>query len=299
MIWVIIILATNLSWALVNVGDKYIIGHRIKNFIVYFIWLAYIGLYALFLIPFIDFFIPPLSMLVLLFVASAIFSYSALPYAKALKIENVTRINVWWSMVPIFTLLIAWLAIDEHLKGIQLIAFVILVAGSFLASLRFEKGKKKISKGLWYMVIAAFGYAICATIFRYLALDIPFSVLFVWGSIFNAIAFSLLLISRGIRLDFVKYWKTLTPKLSGGIAGIAIVDNLGLLFNIWAFSLVPAALVNSLIGTQAIFVFIIAVIIHRFSPVILKEEMDIRNVIMKISAIALVAVGIAVLYLGG
>ena len=77
-----------------------------------------------------------------------------------------------------------------------------------------------------------------------------------------------------------------------------MIDNAGTLFNTWALSLGPVALINAIGGIQSIFVFIIAILISIFAPKIIKEELDMKNVVLKIAALVLIVVGLLLLNLG-
>jgi len=76
---------------------------------------------------------------------------------------------------------------------------------------------------------------------------------------------------------------------------VAIVARAGVLFNQWALSRGPVALVNATEGFQTIFVFVAAVLLTRFRPDILKEEIDRKNVLLKIGGAVFLVVSILLL----
>jgi len=78
---------------------------------------------------------------------------------------------------------------------------------------------------------------------------------------------------------------------------IFIFEISGVFMNLWALSLGPASLVFSTEGFQSLFVFIIAVLLSIFYPKIIKEEIDRKNILLKISALILMMSGIVILYL--
>jgi len=296
MTWILLALAGYICWALVNVGDKYIIHNRMPNFQAYFIWLALLGVpIAVIMIPFIGFYVLPIKALMLLIVASALFAYAAIPYAKAVEIEDITRINVWWSFVPIFTLIIAWFAIGERLSAMQFVAFCILIGANIVASLRFGKKKTFMSRGLWYMILASLGYGLYAVMLRSILQNHSDLVVFVWGILFTTIAWCLFLFSKPIRKAFMEYGRMKTSAFVTGVTSVAVLDALGFLFNIGAYALGPAALVAALSGSQSIFVFLIAAIVHIVNPRLLKEDFDKKNIVLKLVAIAFVVIGIVIL----
>ena len=117
MTWILVAISAHLFWAVVNIGDKYVVEKRIKNPYTYMIWLAWLGLATVILIPFINFVVPDGRIFWWLALGSALHFYCALPYARALQIEEISRINVWWLMIPVFSFFIGWAALGENLAG--------------------------------------------------------------------------------------------------------------------------------------------------------------------------------------
>ena len=78
---------------------------------------------------------------------------------------------------------------------------------------------------------------------------------------------------------------------------IAVLDSLGILFNFKALSLGPVALVFAMESFQAIFVFIIVMLLTWLAPKIIKEKFDFKNGLLKAVALILMVVGIVILNL--
>ncbi len=297
MIWIPLALASYFFWALVNIGDKYVVSNRIKNPYVYMMWLALLGIVSIVLIPFIDFFIPPLSIMLWLLAATSLYFYGGLPYIRAVQLEDISRVNIWWNLIPLFSLVLAWQFLGEQLAGQQIIAFVLLVAGAVIASIHLKTRQLVFSKALWYMVAATLAFAGYAVILRLIAQVIPFIVAFVWTSILAFFPALTLLFFSKLRKDFFKEFKSLTAQTAAPVLGVAIFDNAGLFFNIWALSLGPVALVYALEGFQTVFVFMLAILISVFNPKILREETDVANVLLKLTALVLMIIGASLIHL--
>ena len=62
-------------------------------------------------------------------------------------------------------------------------------------------------------------------------------------------------------------------------------------FTTYAMSIGPVTLVQSLISTEPLIVFILSIIISVFFPKILKEEIDRKTLLLKAVAIAAVVIG--------
>lgn len=292
MTWIFIALLAHIFWGLVNIGDKYLITNKIKSPYVYLVLLTWSGILAVILIPFIDFYIPELKWLLWIALASALYFFGGLPYVKAVKIEDISRINIWWNLIPLFTLLLSWWTIGDHLSNHQFVAFVVLLFGSILASIHFRQKNITLSKAFPYMMIATLCYAGYAVVIRYVTQSVPFLVTYVSnGIIIVFISFSMFLWPR-FRTEFTTDLKNINKKIAATFLSIAVLDEAAVLLNIWALSLGPAALIFALEGVQTLFVFLLAVLISLFRPQIIKEELDKRNIVLKLTALVIIIVGV-------
>jgi len=299
MLWILVALSSHLSWAFGNVGEKYIISNKIKNPYIYQLWAVLLVITSLVLIPFIQFEIPNTHQLIGVFLAAAFHFSAGFPYIKAIQEEEVTRINIWWFLIPIFSLVISWMILGEFLNGQQIVAFCILITATILASLRIGSSKIKFSKALWLMVLSCLLFAAQATTVRYLTAfeGMNFLNVFVWTNLFTFILGVMLFGIKKIRKSSAEEFKTVDWKLIVWIFVLYLLNSLGFLLNTFALSLAPAALVFAMEGFQAIFVFIIVIILSFFTAASLKEELDLKNIILKIVTLVLGVVGILILNL--
>ncbi len=295
MSWVFLAILSHFFWAIGDIGNKYFVEHRVKNPYVYLVWFTITGVIVLLAIPFINFYIPPINILLYLTLASALYFFGGLPYIKAMQMEEPTRISVWWSLIPVFSLIIGWIFLGEIFTQSQIVAFSLLVLGAFIVSAH-ARGKKLIfSKAVWYMVIACLAFALYAIIFRYCMRFTSFTNGFVWTHLIMFVFSFTLFIQKKFRLDFSYEIKRANTGLLFLILILATVAHMGAFFNQWALSLGSAALVFAFEGFQVLFVFIIASLLSIFLPSIIKEELDKRNLILKILALILMIAGILVL----
>ena len=126
-------------------GDKYIMSKKITNPLVYFFgfgWLAALldccwlrGLALCSVSKILDFDI----------YNEFGVCFGGLPYLMAMKIEEPTRINVWWNLIPIFTLIGEWFIFHQMLSVGQLAAFAILITGAFVASIHAGKEIRRVA----------------------------------------------------------------------------------------------------------------------------------------------------------
>jgi len=298
MLWIFLAVISHFFWALVNVGDKYILENKVSNPFVYMAWLVVTNVLFLLLLPFVHIDILSLSQFIVLALVTLSAFLGATFYIKGVSLEEITRVNIWWNLIPLFTLVLAWIFIGERLDFIQIMAFIVLLTGAMIASVHWGRWGYKLSKVFIYILSACFFYALYAVGIRYLSHDVSFLTLFFWFHIIAIFYIPLLLCNAGFR----KNWLPLTKKISGKVLLtviiLGILDNIGSWLNFWALSLGPAALVFAMEGWQVIFVFILVISISIFYPKILGEELDKRNTIMKIIAMILMVTGIVIVYLG-
>lgn len=295
MNWIFIAVSAHFFWALVNIGDKYIVGHRVKNPYVYLVWLTMFGIISIVFIPFIDFIIPDARTMIFLVIGSLFYFFGGLPYIRAMQLEEPTRINIWWNLIPLFGLLLGFLFFDERLTYTQIIAFVLLMLGAFVASFHARGRTVRFSKAFVLMIIATFSFAIYGVAFNQAAKEVSFLVGFVWVHLIMFFATFTLFISKKFRTGFRYELSKVNKKTAYVIVGISLVDHLGILMNQWALTYASAALVYAFEGSQVIFVFVIATIISLFFPHVVKEDLDKRNVLLKLAAITLMILGAVIL----
>ncbi len=297
MSWIFIALASHLFWAFSNIGDKFVVANKVRSPYIYVVWTFLIGILAVFIIPFVDFQIPNINQLLWILLAT-IFEFGAMiPYVKAAKTEEITRIGILWALVPLIALVMAYFTIGENFSMNQWIAFFMLITGTILASVKFNQKFLKFSKEFWLMVISCFGFAAYATIIRYLTQEINFLNVFIYTHIIGAVLALII-------LSFKKVWNTNKEEIKNfnfktilTIISISIIGIIGTLLNVWALSLGKVALVYAMEGFQAIFVFILAIIFSLFTSVNLHEKLDGKNIFLKICALLVNFAGIWVLNL--
>lgn len=297
--WILLALSSHASWGLVNVAEKYLLGGRVKSLWVFFLWTELVSLLTLKLFFFVPFILPEPRLILLLLVVAILYTIGMVLYFKAILIEEITRINLWWSLIPLFSLIISWLAIDERLSNVELLAMGVLLAGSALASLHFQSRGVVFSRAFLLMIVCCLAFASSAVILRYVTQLVPYSTVFGIVVGLRVLCSLPLLLMPGIRADFVAETKALTWPLALTVLGIAFLDYFGVFLNQWALSLAPAALVFSFEGFQILFVFAVVAIISRFRPDVLGEDLSVGNVVLKLASAALMIVGILILALRG
>lgn len=294
MVWIYIAIISHFFWGLTNVGQKYLVTNKFKNpYSFYVIFMMFMLIAAAF-IPFTEFYVPDTQSFLLIILAAAFWFFGGFPFIKAVQIEDITRVNIWWSMIPVISLFLGWVLIGDYLNSMQLVAFAILLFAAIIAGLHSKGKSMKFSKAFVYMFIASFSVAVYGILLRSVTQTHPVLLVFIWVFILQFVfSWLVILLSKKIRKGIKKEFSVfLLPKVATIIFGIALVDIIANLLNIWALSLGPVALIFSMEAFQMIFVFLLTIGISFFTKINLHEEFNRKNVILKVAALSLGVVGI-------
>ncbi len=295
MFWIIPAICAYFFWALENVGNKYVFANKSVNPYVFAVWFALAMLISVGIIPFIDFEIPPLPMLVFMIGAGAVYFLASVPYYKALEIEEVTRVNIWFSLIPVFSFFIGWIGLGDMLSLAEFLAFTFLVLGTGIAGFHYTSGRIIFSRAFFLLVLSTFLYALQAVMVRYASFQFPYPAVYVWFIIGNAAAAIVLFLSSRFRMIYRQETQRIFHDVKWIIFFLAFLSQLAGFCIQWALSLKQAALVYALEGVQILFVFSMTFLIARKYPMLLKESLDKKDMMLKLIALVCVVVGIVLL----
>lgn len=295
MFWILLVLASHVCWSVENVYTKIVVGSKFKNPYIFWVFLTLLSVMVL---PFVDskyVFLPPMGTVWWLLLASICYTLSGIPYVRAMQIEEVTRINILWNAIPVFSLGLSWAIIGDKLSGMELLAMFFLLLGAVLASIKKGKSIFKLSAAFWLMLLSCALYACYALIVRYLSKSFQFPSIFFWVVVFDAISISFAFLFKKIRYDFVQTVRLSSKSFLFLFLVVVGIGNLGVFLNQWALSLKPSALVYSFEGFQLLLVFGMAIVISKFSPNLLEEAVDKNNLILKLLALTVIMIGVILL----
>lgn len=301
MLWLVVAILAYLILAVVFLVDKHLLISSIPNAKLFAFFVGMLGIVALLIIPFIDFYIPDWSQIILSLLAGALFIYANFWFYKALRFFEASRVvPTVGALVPIFTFLLVYIFSSgkEILSFWHSFAFILLILGSTLITLKKERVINL--RSLRISALAAFLFSLSFVLTKYVYLSQPFWNGFVWmrvGGIFIPLIF---LFSRELREELFKakvsfQKKTAVIFLSNQAAGggAFVLQN-------WAIALAPlvyVAIINALQGIQYAFLLIMVVLLSLKFPKILKEEISQEVISQKIVAILLIGAGLVLLAL--
>lgn len=300
MIWFLVTIFAYFFLAVVALFDRYFLVGSIPNPRVYAFNVGILGfLVGLLLIPFgVSF--STLAPLFLLGAGAGFIRVLAILFlAKSIVNSEVSRaVPAIGGFLPIFSFLLFFLFLPSQgtLNLIQLIAFIILILGSVLISLKEFSFKFFSFKNLKNPIIASFFFASAYFLSKLVFLEIDFingGFLVLFGGGLAAITF--LVLPRSKELIF---HQKVNQKMSGifilgqifGVLGVG-----ALYYAIFLAEPSQVPLINSLEGLRYVFLLIFVFILGIKFPNILKEEISKETLVQKIIAILLIAGGLALL----
>jgi drug/metabolite transporter (DMT)-like permease len=296
--WLYLAIFAYLLFAIANIGDKLVVTKFKTEPIVYAFYVGILGIVSLWLLPFGVNWLP-LILFCLAMAAGVAFVIALFFMYKALSLGETSKaITIMGSSSPIFTFLLANIFLHEQLKLNEIIAFLILVLAIILIVWQKEKpARKKYHESLiFWSVAAGLAFAINYTLTKYLFSLDSFVNIFFWTRIGGFLTSIVIILSPSARQLIKIDWKR--PKKQKGllVLGIQIAGGVGVIMQSYALSLASATIINALQAVQYALVFILATILGHRDPH-LKEHLSNSQIIQKICALILIAIGLYLLSL--
>jgi len=298
MEWVAFALLAALLWAVESVTDKILISKFIKNPSVMTIIWAFLQLIVLVILVFHSLDLSNFFVIFLAIVSGIISMLNAIPYFKALSLEEASRVIPLIHFSPLIVLVLSFVFLGERLNFNQIIAFFLILIGGFLLSLRNIKGMFTLKRAFWLMVFVAFVFAISQILSKYVYEHVTFLDGFFWFKVGAFFGGSVLLLIKRNRDNFVKSMNVIKSKnFMIIILGAGIISFVGSLSFNYAIKLGPVSLVSVLDGIAPVFILVIIILLSKYFPKILKEELDKKVLLTKAFAISLMIMGLYFLYI--
>jgi transporter family protein len=244
MSWILFSILATLTWAIVNIVDKYVLTKWVRKPIIPIMILGIIGLLASVLV----YLFHGLSVLsyqniVLAFVAGVFYILMSIFYFKAVKIEEISRVVPLFYLAPIFVLILAGVFLGETFSPLKYLGIFLLIIGAiFISSKNFIK--ISFGKAFWFMVLASLSISIDAVITKYLLNFADFWTIFFYTRI--GTIFALVPIFYFSFPDLVSTVRKYGKKVIGIISLNESLNLVGVLLITIATAVGPVTLVNAL-----------------------------------------------------
>lgn len=297
MMWVILVIIASAMGGFCNIIDQILRKKYIKDSIVLSVYFGLSSILFLLILPFKRIIVPSIFDLSILLTMGVILLFGLILYVYAISIEEISRVVPLWEISPLLVLLMAFIFLGERLTVYQLLAFFLILMGSFLISIKRIKGLFKISKAFFPMVLSGFIYALDNILIKFMYSKVDFWSVLVWMGLGAVLGALIILSFKKYRIKFIKSLKSLKPRIGGVIfASESLATIARVLYN-YALLLSSASLVYVLSGTQNIFVLLYATIFSLFLPKLIKEKIDKKTLLTKTIAILLILAGLYLLYI--
>lgn len=279
----------------VSVFDKFLLEKTLKPTVFAF-WISITSLIALVALPF-DFSLPAPHMWFINLAAGATFSLAVLFMYAALHREEVTRVMpVIGSLIPVFTLIIAYFTLGDRLEPIQVVAIGILCLG--IIFLTYRHSQKPVNYLIMTSaVLAAFAFALSSVLMKEIFNVQSFISGLAWSRLGGLIVVPLVLMDRESRNEIFR--KREMPKHGNTIIFFLgrTFSGAGFLLVNFAYVLLTPAIVNALQGVQYAYLFLANLILGKFWPKLFNEKYTRRTLALKISGVLIIILGSVILAL--
>lgn len=214
-------------------------------------------------------------------------------YLRALQVEETSRVAALVYVFPVFVFLGAYLFLGETLAAKDYAGGTLLVCSALLISYRPAQGGVPaiFSPALKYMAVFWAFTAAYALTAKYLLAFMNEWHLILWSSLGSLLTVLPLLGSEPLRKEFAAYFRG-GPFLLTALFADEVFDFLGRGAFIFAYAIGSVALVSSVAALQPFITLVYVILLGRFVPGILQEELDRKTMIMKTVAILLIVVGV-------
>jgi len=299
--WLVAAILAYFFLAIVSLFDRYFLVGPISNPKVYTFYIGVSGfLFCLLLIPF-GISLPAVGIIFLGLIAGLTRMLGTLFLTISITKSEISRVvPAVGALQPIFSFFLFFLFLPQSriISSFQLLAFILLVFGSVLISVKkFDKEFFSL-QALKYPVIASLFYSLTFFLIKNLFMKTDFLsgiFLILLGNGIAALLFFLFPKDREIIFN-----QKLSRKISGFFILGQVLGGLALLLQYYAVFLAEPGqvpLVNALEGTRYVFLLFFVFLLAGWKPQLLKEEVSREAFLPKILAVLLIAGGMALLIL--
>jgi drug/metabolite transporter (DMT)-like permease len=318
--WFLVAISAYFINAGVYVADKFLLSKKIHSSITY---AFFVGIWSIFnfVILIFDPWMPNFRELTIDLLAGLLFLVTLIFWYKALHQSEATRVvPVVGALIPVFSFMLSYIFLGETLSERQLLAFVILIIGGILISVKhtrfyvmkemMESFRRKFGyilggihaeyrpneRLILNSVISALFFAAYYVLIKYIYSEQPFIGSFVWSRFGSFLGVLCILFVRDWRKSIMEHQKgAKTPKNIGFFLGVRLLAAAAFIMLNWAISLGNVALINSLQGVQYVFLILIVFFLSTRYPKYLNEELGGGILFQKTIGVVLISLGMYML----
>lgn len=283
-----------LFFAFNGVADKYLLTKFIRHSAAYAFYIGIAGLLTFILAPLGLRMLSPENLFIAI-IAGSTFTFALYFYYHAIRETSISRIlPLEGGLVPVCTLILAFLTGTERLSGYQAAAFLFLVAGAILISFKKTSDGWQ-AKAIKNATIAAILFATSFVLSKYIYTQTNFISGLIWTRLGLAIGGLMYLIPKKFRREIFKAPEGTSTERKLLFYVSHIFGTGGGLLQSYAIAIGSVVIVNALQGVQFVFVLLLSSFLSIFDPEIIKEKITRAIIVQKLIAIILITAGLVIL----
>ena len=226
------------------------------------------------------------------FVAGLISAGGYFLYVLSIRKEEASRIAALTSLAPAFVAVLAVVFLGEIFSAKSYLGIALMILGSILISYKRNQVKQLIPVSLTIILIVTnFAYSLDQTLSK-ISLDQisfwPFLMMFMFGRFL--VTFPGLAIPS-VRKQFSLEISQLGRKFASALAAGSVMWTFAIIFFFYAASLGPITLVSTAALISPLFALLFAILITKYLPRVLREEIARMTIALKLAAIGLIFLG--------
>ena len=288
MEWIYFTLAAMLLWTVVNIFDKYIISHELRDpmmvttvfgFVIYLVFI--IASFIFDGAQVLDTEVKLASMF-----AGVFYSVALWFYYYVMKREEVSKFVPILSLEPFIIMILAYFLFDEKFKILNYMGVVLIVIGAIVISIQKHKQKIKHKHLIFFALFSVFLFTARNILFKFATGDpSDFWAVMFWSGVGGIIVPILLFIFHHPHLRKQGWEGVYHLSFNALLSGIALI------FFTKAIATGTVSLAAALLATKPMLVFLVATFLSFFHPKIMRERITKPVLIKKTIAIILIVAG--------
>ncbi len=292
MNWILLVLIAALLWAIMSIIHKYVRVEYFESSLGYLIFITPTVFYVSILLFFEPLILLSLKETAILLLTGVLIFFGGYFYIEAIHKEEVSRVIILYGVSPLIVLILSTIFLNEILTINQYMAFILIFIGSILISFRKIEEKIKLSTGALCVLVSSFFFSVHKVLLKYLStINITTVMIYRELGYIITIIFILAFIPRS-RQYTKKIIKDMNLKKTALVYLSEIIGITGMFFSYLALQKGPVSLVSVLEGFESVFILVMAIVISKSIPKILKEETDIKTISIKIISVVLMLGGL-------
>ncbi len=290
-LWISIALIAYLLFAFNGIADKFLLTRAVKDPRVYVFYLGVASLLVFLLAPF-GLHTISSGLLLVAIAAGVCFAFAQYYFYSAIQETSISRIlPIEGGIIPLITLLLVFGTGLESFNNKTLIAFGFLVAGSVLMA--FKKTKTGWHpQALKHGLLAALFFSLSFVLTKFVYEHTNFLSGLIWSKLGLGLSAGALLVSKSARDAIFRAPKTTTSGNKILFYTAHAASALGNFLQNYAIAIGSVVIVNALQGVQFVFILVMSIVLSKFFPKVLKEQISAPILVQKIFAIVLITIGL-------